>query len=222
VPRILSIGRLVPKKGFPVLLSALHRLHLRGFEFHCTIIGDGPMEGALRKKIAEADLGDCVELLTSRPQHELLRYYHSTDLFVLACEVDRDGDRDGIPNVIVEAMAMAIPVVSTRIAGIPECVEHGRSGLLVREKDVNALCEAMAKLLSSPVLARRLGRAGRRKVMQEFNVRRNIAQIDVTLSQTISSNGQHGVEPDNEMFAPAMEWNRSPEHRQKQLDNARW
>ncbi|MGH7496918.1 MAG: glycosyltransferase [bacterium] len=222
VPQILSIGRLVPKKGFPVLLQALYRLRLQGFEFCCTIIGDGPMANILRKKITEANLDDCVQLLASMPQHELLRYYHSTDLFALACEVDRDGDRDGIPNVIVEAMAMAIPVVSTRVAGIPECVEHGRTGLLVAEKDAAALCEAMAKLLSAPRLARRFGRAGRKKVVHEFNVRRNIAQIDVALSKVVGHNGKDEVQLEGEILAPAMEWNRSPGHRQIALDNARW
>ena len=218
IPRILSIGRLVPKKGFPVLLQALHRLRLQGFDFRCTLIGDGPMLGALRKQVAATELEDCVKLLPPMSQQELLLYYRAADVFVLACEVDPNGDRDGIPNVIVEAMAMGLPIVSTRISGIPECVDHGRSGLLVAERDAGALCEAMAKLLSSPGFAQQFGRAGRKKVMQEFNLRRNIAQIDVLLSQILSQNGRERIRQNDETAAPA--WRPSP-HDQLVLGEAK-
>ncbi len=219
VPQILSIGRLVPKKGFPVLLQALYRLRMRGFDFHCTIIGDGPMASTLRKEIAAAHLGDCVTLIPCLSQRDLLPYYRSADLFALACEVDRDGDRDGVPNVIVEAMAMTIPVVSTRISGIPECIQHGLNGMLVAEKDAAALCEAMAKILSSPRLARRLGRAGRKKVLQDFNARRNIAEIDAALCQALT--GHHAVR-DDERMARAEAWLSTPKPHRFALDKAKW
>jgi glycosyltransferase involved in cell wall biosynthesis len=222
VPQILSVGRLVPKKGFPVLLQALHRLRLQGFDFHCTIIGEGPMAGALHKQIAGANLDDWVKLIPPMSQRELLQYYRSADLLALACEVDGEGDRDGVPNVIVEAMAMAIPVVSTRVSGIPECIEHGLNGMLVAEKDAAAFCEAMAKIISSSKLARELGRAGRRKVLHDFDARRNIAEIDAALCQTLAGNGREHNGHKDERMTPAETWSPSPIPLQFALDKAKW
>ncbi|NUO82312.1 glycosyltransferase, partial [candidate division KSB1 bacterium] len=106
VPNILSIGRFVPKKGFPVLLHALHRLRQQGLQFHCRIVGSGPMKDELLQLLSTLQMRDCVELLAPMPQEKLLEYYRHAELFALACEVQEDGDRDGIPNVLVEAMAM--------------------------------------------------------------------------------------------------------------------
>jgi glycosyltransferase involved in cell wall biosynthesis len=222
VPRILSVGRLVPKKGFPVLLQALRRLRLQGFDFRCTIVGDGPLAGALHNQIAAASLDDWVQLIPSMSQGELLQHYRSADVFALACEVDRDGDRDGVPNVILEAMAMTIPVVSTRVSGIPECIEHGLNGMLVAEKDAAALCEAMAKILSSPKLARQLGRAGRKKVLHDFDARRNIAEIDAALCHALAGNGRERAAHKDERMAPAETWSPSPIPLQFALDKAKW
>jgi glycosyltransferase involved in cell wall biosynthesis len=198
-PRILSVGRLVPKKGFPVLIQALHLLRQQGHKFRCHIIGGGPMAGELRKQIAALHLADCVELHAQMSQHELLAYYRTADLFALACEVQSDGDRDGIPNVIVEAMAMGIPIVSTRISGIPECVDHNVNGILVAEKDPSALAEGMATLLSQPELAQQLGRAGRKKMEQEFDARRNVERIGMALRQALASaNQQHARSTDED------------------------
>lgn len=192
-PRILSVGRLVPKKGFPVLIQALHLLRQRGFDFRCTIIGTGPLENEMRKQITGLSLDNNVELISQMSQNELIKYYHAADLFALACEVQDDGDRDGIPNVIVEAMAMEIPVVSTRISGIPECVDHNLNGILVAEKDPTALAEGLARLLSQPAVARQLGRAGRKKIEQDFDAWRNVGQIGAALHQAITNNGQKPV-----------------------------
>jgi glycosyltransferase involved in cell wall biosynthesis len=186
-PNILSIGRLVPKKGFPILLQALHFLRRGGYQFRCIIIGDGPIKNELRQQIAQLRLNDCVKLLPPMPQSDLLEYYHHADLFALACEVQEDGDRDGIPNVVVEAMAMGLPIVSTRISGIPECVADGVTGLLVAEKDPLALAVAMALLLGEPEWAQQLGRAGRKKVECDFNARRNVEQIAAALQKATAS-----------------------------------
>jgi glycosyltransferase involved in cell wall biosynthesis len=186
-PRILSIGRFVPKKGFLVLIRALHLLREKGFNFGCTIIGSGPMENDLRKLILDLELGDCIELLSPMSQHELLQYYESADLFALASEVQDDGDRDGVPNVIVEAMAMEIPVVSTNVSGIPESVIHGENGILVPEKDPSALSEGIAAVLNQPEMARQFGRAGRKKVEQEFDSLRNVHRIGAAFFQAIGS-----------------------------------
>lgn len=216
-PRILSIGRFVPKKGFPTLVQALHLLRQQGLEFHCHLIGGGELKEQLRAQIRSLGLHDCVTLLPARSQRELLEYYCQADLFALACEVQSDGDRDGIPNVIVEAMAMEIPVVSTNISGIPECVDHGVNGLLVPEKNPPAFAAAMATLLRDPELAQAFGRAGREKVLREFDSRRNVEKIgnalrralgeetaDVTPAKPAAGSHAHAARPAKRAAAAAL------------------
>lgn len=193
-PHLLSIGRLVPKKGFAVLLQALHLVRQKGAEFRCTIIGSGPLEGALRQQITELGLDACVALLAPMSQDELLQYYRAADVFALACEVHHDGDRDGLPNVIVEAMAMGLAVMSTHVSGIPECVEHGVHGLLVAEKDAVAFADGLLTLLSQPDKMRQFGRAGREKVTRDFNAQHTVAQISTALRQAcMARSGQKHV-----------------------------
>jgi glycosyltransferase involved in cell wall biosynthesis len=108
------------------------------------------------------------------------------DLFALACEVEADGDRDGIPNVVVEAMASGLPVVSTTVSGLPECVDHGVTGLLVPERQPRALADAIGLLLSRPEMARALGRAGRAKVEREFAAHRNVLPIAAALHEALA------------------------------------
>lgn len=178
---IISVGRLVPKKGFPILIQALHRMRQEGLAFHCDIIGSGPMKDELQQQIKALGLSDSIKILAPMPQDQLLEYYRRADLFALACEVQEDGDRDGIPNVLVEAMAMGIPSVSTAISGIPELVEDGVNGLLVPEKNAEALAQAIGKLLRAPALAERIGLAGRAKVEEEFDALRNVEKIGLLL-----------------------------------------
>jgi glycosyltransferase involved in cell wall biosynthesis len=192
-PHILSIGRLVPKKGFAVLLQALQLLRQKGVALRCTIIGSGPLESALRQQIVACGLEGCVTLLAPMSQEKLLQYYGAADVFALACEVHHDGDRDGLPNVIVEAMAMGLPVVSTHVSGIPECVQHDVHGLLVAEKDPVAFADGLLTLLSQPDKARRFGQAARDRVTRDFNALRTVERISTTLRQAMERSGeQHG------------------------------
>jgi glycosyltransferase involved in cell wall biosynthesis len=184
-PVILSVGRLVPKKGFPVLLHALQQLKQQS-PFQCYIIGSGPMQHELEALCDRLDLRHCVEILPPMSQTEVISYYRQADLFALACEVQEDGDRDGIPNVLVEAMVMGIPVVSTTVSGIPELIKHGINGWLVSEKDPGALAEAINKLLADPALARRLAAAGRAKVQHDFDARRNVEKIGRLLQTALN------------------------------------
>jgi glycosyltransferase involved in cell wall biosynthesis len=185
VPHVLSVGRLVPKKGFPVLLDALARLRDRGVAFRCTIVGVGPLEPALREQLRRLRLEDRVELRGALAENALAALYREVDLFVLACEVEADGDRDGIPNVVVEAMASGLPVVSTNVSGLPECVEHGVTGLLVPERSVDALADAIGELLARPDHGGALGRAGRAKVEREFAAERNVQPIAAALCEAL-------------------------------------
>ena len=176
-PTIVSVGRFVPKKGFPVLIEALAHLHRRGIDFRAFLIGGGELKPRLKAMVSRLGLKEKVTLLGKMPQEQLLAYYHRAHLMALACQVEADGDRDGIPNVLVEAMAMGIPVVSTRVSGIPELIQEGQNGMLVEQRDPIALADALQKLIEQPELATALARAARRTVEQHFNARRNIRKI---------------------------------------------
>jgi glycosyltransferase involved in cell wall biosynthesis len=186
VPHVLSVGRLVAKKGFPVLLDALARLRDRGLAFRCTIVGEGPLEARLRDQVRRLRLADLVELAGAFAEDALAALYREVDLFALACEVQADGDRDGIPNVVVEAMASGLPVVSTNVSGLQECVEHGVTGLLVPERDPNALADAIGALLLRPDHGRALGRAGRARVERRFDADRNVRPIAGALCEALA------------------------------------
>ncbi len=193
LPQILSIGRLVPKKGFPVLIQALNLLKQNGIDFRCTIVGSGPLKNELSALIATLGLAEEIDLRTEMSQDELFKYYQSANVFALASQVLEDGDRDGIPNVIVEAMAMKIPIVATRISGIPECVDHDVNGLLVEQKNPAAFAKALEKLLVNTELAAQFGAAARKKVETLFDASQNIKLIGDALSGVL--NGKYSSSP---------------------------
>ncbi len=168
VPMLLSVGRLREKKGFPVLLQACRILKDRGYRFRCQIVGYGPLQPELERLIRALDLTDHVFLLGKKPHTEVLALYRQATVFVLPCQITSDGDRDGIPNVLLEAMAMQVPVVSTDISGIPELIDHMTNGLTVPPENPEALTQALARLLDRPDLRVALGRAGRDKVSERF------------------------------------------------------
>jgi glycosyltransferase involved in cell wall biosynthesis len=176
-PRILSVGRLIEFKGFRDLIAASAELKKRGIEFECEIIGEGPLREELQNAITVAGLDGIVRLLGALSQEEVLRRLVDCDVFALASIVDSKGASDILPTVILEAMAAARPVVSTRLAGIPEMVRDGESGLLVAPGDVAALADALESLLRDPQLRERFGASGRRVVEDKFDVDKNAAQL---------------------------------------------
>lgn len=177
-PVALSVGRLVEKKGFPVLIEACRLLKERGYKFRCQIVGaPGPCERQVASLIHELELENIVALRPAVTQEELREIYRQATLFVLPCQITDNNDRDGIPNVLVEAMASELPVVSTNISGIPELIEHGVNGLLAPQKDARALADAIAKLLDAPALRRELGVAAREKVRRLFDSESNILAL---------------------------------------------
>ncbi len=169
-PRILSVGRFCEKKGFPDLIDACKILRDRGRDFECRIIGFGPLEAELRKRIESLGLSSMVRIEGQMTQSELAREYQSARMFVLPCRITERGDRDGIPNVLLEAMASHVPVVSTPVSGITELIRPGHNGILASERDVTALAEAMDLLLEDEVLAARLGAQGRETVLAHFEM----------------------------------------------------
>jgi len=170
-PLILSVGRLVPKKGFESLLEAVHFLRRRGFAFRLEIVGDGSERGRLEKLIEERELGEVVRLRGLLLQNEVREALQRATCFALACRTTEDGDRDGIPNTLAEAMACGLPVVSTRLPGIEELVRDGETGLLVPPDDPRALADALARLLAEPALRRTLGTRARTWVSGAFDAR---------------------------------------------------
>jgi glycosyltransferase involved in cell wall biosynthesis len=175
---LLSVGRLVEKKGFPVLIEACRLLKDKGYRFECQIIGGpGPCAQQVASLIHELGLEDTVALRPALTQEELRHVYQRATLFVLPCQIAENDDRDGIPNVLVEAMASGLPVVSTNISGIPELIEHGVDGLLTPQKDARAVADAVGRLLDAPALRRELGGAAREKVCRSFDAESNVLAL---------------------------------------------
>ncbi len=183
---IVCVARLVEKKGVSDLLEACARLRERGVSFTCRIVGDGPLRGALEHRGQALELGGAVRFTGALPHEEVVRELGRAQVLALPCVVAADGNRDGLPTVILEAMASGTAVVSTRVTGIPEMVEHGVSGLLVEPGQPEALAGALALLLADPASCRRLGEAGRRRVERRFALRQNAGALYARLAETLA------------------------------------
>jgi glycosyltransferase involved in cell wall biosynthesis len=175
--RVVSIGRFVDYKGFPVLLHAVAALRRSGRDVTCDIVGDGPLRGLVEKEVSALGLNGAVRLLGSRTQEEVKEILRGAAACVLACQRGHDGQMDGIPVVLMEAMALGVPAVATRISGIPEIIEDGRTGLLAEPGSPDSLAAAVERLLSDPGLAARLAAAGRKRVEEAFDISRCAAQL---------------------------------------------
>jgi glycosyltransferase involved in cell wall biosynthesis len=161
----------VEKKGYADLLAACRLLKDRHQPFRLDVYGDGPMRAHLEAEIARLGLGEEVALLGARPRGELLPALQGADLFALTPVVTSDGDRDGIPNVLLEALACGLPAVTTTAGGIDEAVTHGASGLLAAPGDVAAIAQHLRSLLVDEGARRRMGEAARRAAVEKFDAR---------------------------------------------------
>ena len=173
-PLILSIGRLISKKGFDVLIDACASLQNGGQELRCEIIGEGPLSAELQARIDRHGLGKQVLLVGPKSQAEIAARLSRATLLVLPCRVEADGAMDNLPTVVMEAMASALPVVSTDVGGIAEMVRNGESGLLVSQNDPLATAEAIARLIGDVELARSFGREGRKRAEELFSIEKNV------------------------------------------------
>ena len=173
---ILCVARAVEKKGIDVLLDALARLPA-GLDWRFEHIGGGSLIDGLRARAERLGIGSRVRWLGAQAQSEVIAAYRRAAIFCLPARVAGDGDRDGLPNVLMEAMSQELPVVSTPISGIPEVVEDGVSGLLVPSGDAEALAGALQRLLADEPLRRRLGEAGRARVLADFAMEQGIDRI---------------------------------------------
>ncbi len=177
-PIILSVGRLIEKKGFPFLVDACALLRDRGKSFSCSIVGHGPLREEIEGRIHRHGLEEYVHLRGSCTQDELVQaHYRKATVFTLPCVEAQNGDKDGLPVAIEEAMAMGIPVVSTPITGIPELIRHNRTGLLVSPSDSEGLARALELLLDDEGLRERLKAAARDEVEREYHIDRTIQRL---------------------------------------------
>ncbi len=183
--RVVAVGRLVEKKGFGSLIAACAVLAERGEAFECRIVGAGPLEAELRTEIERRQLGGMVQLLGPRPQEEVVRIIQEAAVFVAPCVAGADGNRDGLPTVLLEAMALGTPCVSTPVTGIPELVRDGTTGLIVPEHDPHALAAALVRLLDDPLLRVRLAKRGRRLIEAEFDIHRNADELRRTFGRGV-------------------------------------
>jgi glycosyltransferase involved in cell wall biosynthesis len=174
---IVGGAALVEKKGLGDLIAACATLRARDVAFQCVLLGEGPERPRLEAHIRSLGLADRVRLAGRVPHPELVRWLREAAVVAHPSVVDRRGSMDGIPNTILEAMAVEAPVVATRLSGIPEVIVPGETGLLVEPGDVDGLADALARLLADPVLARRLGVAARRLVLERFDIERNVARL---------------------------------------------
>lgn len=170
IPIILSVGRLVTKKGFADLLAACALLQAAHQPFQCLIFGEGPLYEELLTQIDQLGLNGTVQLRGACRQEALVPMLQTATIFALTPCITDDGDRDGVPNVLVEAMACALPVVSTGVGGIPELVTHEVNGLLAAPHDVTAIAAHLATLLADATLRQRLGQAARQTVTEHFDL----------------------------------------------------
>jgi colanic acid/amylovoran biosynthesis glycosyltransferase len=176
-PLILSIGRLISKKGFDALIDACALLRQRGHGFRCEIIGEGPLVGELQAGIHRQDLREHVHLAGPKTQAEIAAHLSKATVLALACRIDPDGAMDNLPTVVMEAMASALPVVSTNIGGISEMVRDGETGLLVAQNDPAAAADALSRLINDIELARSFGGRGRKRAEEIFSIDKNVRAL---------------------------------------------
>jgi colanic acid/amylovoran biosynthesis glycosyltransferase len=185
-PLIVGVGRLIEKKGFGDLIAACALLRDQDRTFKCQIIGSGPLEQALRDQIARLELTNCVELLGPRPQGEVRDLVQRAAVFAAPCVIGEDGNRDGLPTVLLEAMALGTPCVSTDVTGIPEVLHHNETGLMVPQHDPAALANAIARLLDNAAQRGALAEHARRLIEDEFDIVHNTARIREVFAQAQS------------------------------------
>lgn len=190
---ILAVGRLVEKKGFHILIEALRALRAEGRAIRCRIVGAGEEEADLRAQIAACGLGDAVTMAGPMPQEAIKAAMRRAALLACPCVVGDDGNRDGMPTVLLEAMALGLPCVGSDVTGIPELIADGENGLVVPEGDAPALARALARLLDDPALRTRLSAAGRRTMERDYDIRRNAPRLGALFDRCAAAPGERGA-----------------------------
>ncbi len=188
VLEILNVGSLQPSKGTADLIGACKTLQRSGLTFRCRIVGEGKLKPQLQRLIKKLGLVDEVQLLGALDQQQVASLLEEADIFVLPSVVADNGQMEGIPVAIMEAMAARLPVVASRLSGIPELVRHGDTGLLIEPGEVSSQAAAIAQLARSPKERRRMGSSGRELVREQFNLKTNVGELIKQLHTVMESN----------------------------------
>ena len=191
---ILSVGRLVAKKGYAGLLAALGQLP-GDLNWSFVHVGGGPLGQRLARMARRSGLDSRITWMAAQPQETVLAQYRAADLFVLPCRVTGDGDRDGLPNVLVEAQSQGLACLSTAVSAIPELIEDGETGILVPPDDAPALTAALGRLIRDPRLRARLGEAGMARARAGFSLEERIvplaARFGLKVTEACASHSMH-------------------------------
>jgi len=189
--RLLSVGRLAPMKGFSYLIKACAALYKRGLGFELTIVGGGKLQTELLRLIDQTGTSDVIRMPGPLSQEDLMPLFADADIFVMPSVVLPSGLKEGIPVALMEAMASGLAVVATRISGIPELVEDEVGGLLVPERQAQALADAIQRLADDESLRERLGRAARTRVESEFDLEDNARKLSRLLAELLAGGAKH-------------------------------
>jgi colanic acid/amylovoran biosynthesis glycosyltransferase len=184
---ILAVGRLVEKKGLHILIEAVRSLRASGRDVTCRILGGGPEAANLAAQVMGSGLTGIVRFHGPQPQAEVVRAMRAAAVFACPCIVGRAGDRDGLPTVLLEAMALGTPVVASDVTGIPELVRDGDTGLCVPEGDPEALAAALARMLDDQGLRRRMSEAARALIEREFDGHANAARLRQVFADAVAA-----------------------------------
>lgn len=182
---ILSVGRLVEKKGIQYLLQACRSLRDKDINFRCNIIYvPDTYKDVIFNLYKELNLYDCVEFISEVPHENIINFYRDADCFVLPCVISDDGDQDGIPTVIIEALATGLPVITSPISGIPEVIKNNSTGILINPTDISELTGAILQLYNDTALRVELGLKGKSLVEKEFNITPNVKRLMKIIFET--------------------------------------
>ena len=185
--QILAVGRLVAKKGFDVLLDALAILKQRGVSAHCTLVGDDALRDTLQAQIERLGIQDSIQMVGPMPQPDIIHLVTQSKMLVAPCVISEDGDRDGLPTVLLESMALGTPVISTQVAGIPELVQDETTGLCIPSQDPTALADAIIRLLDDETLGQQLSLNARALIEREYDEDRNAAELRKVFAAAIAN-----------------------------------
>ena len=186
-PNIITIGRLVEKKGLNILVDACDILAQRNVDFHCSIIGKGELKFELLEQIKEKNLQDKVELTGALPRTQSLQKFYEASIFAAPAIVANDGNRDGLPTSILEAMALGVPCISTDVTGIPEVLTNNKTGIIVPQNNSVELANAIEKLLSDSKLSISISENARKLIESNFDISKNSANIREIFAQNVVS-----------------------------------
>jgi glycosyltransferase involved in cell wall biosynthesis len=179
---VLSIGRLISKKGFDILIEACAVLRDHGLDFRCEIIGEGPLQDELQARIDQHQLADRVSLAGPQSQRAIMTRLAEATVLTLPCRVDPDGAMDNLPTVIMEAMAAALPVVTTDVGGAREMVANSETGFIIDPENISAIADATGQFLADRALAQRFGQRGRQRAIDLFSIKRSVCALREIIS----------------------------------------